>query len=252
MQDPFKVTIAVPSFNQGRYLDSCLESIFSQGINCEVFVLDGGSSDNSVDVIKKWENQLAGWRSYSDAGQSAAINEGVAAGTGSYVCWLNSDDLFLPGMLRKLIDVMDKNTQCPVAYGRVHNLNQENQSLNPVWVESFDVRRLAIRNIISQPGTLIRRNAWQSVGGVSEDLGMSMDYDLWWKLYANGGNFFFVDEFVAINREHNETKTSSKRKLHYQESMRVVKKYYGKIPIKWYIYQPYAVWFRSLIHYIRS
>ena len=251
MPEVNKVTVAVPSYNQGEYLDSCLESIFSQDIRCEVFVLDGGSSDNSVEIIKKWEKYLAGWRSHPDAGQSAAINEGIGSGTGTYVCWLNSDDLFLPGMLSKLIAVMEANTEAPVAYGKVYNLVQETQTLKQVWVESFDVRRLATRNIISQPGTLIRRDAWCAVGGVSECLHMSMDYELWWKLYSNFGNFEFIDDFVAVNRDHSETKTSSKRKLHYQESIAVVKKFYGTVPLKWYVYQPYAVWFRSLVNLFR-
>src|SRR5215204_968368 len=97
------VTVAVPSFNQGRYLDQALESIFAQEIPVEVFVCDGGSTDESVDVIRRWEGRLAGWRSQPDAGQSAAINEGVAKGSAPFVCWLNSDDWLLPGGLARLL-----------------------------------------------------------------------------------------------------------------------------------------------------
>ena len=91
------ITIAVPSLNQGKFLDDALASIFNQFLCVEVFVLDGGSTDNSLDVIKKWERWLSGWRSHPDDGQSAAINEGIALGNAPFVCWLNSDDWFLPG-----------------------------------------------------------------------------------------------------------------------------------------------------------
>lgn len=84
------VTIAVPSFNQGPFLDDALASIFQQKIPVEVYVLDGGSSDNSLEIIRKWELRLAGWRSHADDGQAAAINEGIAQGSAPYVCWLNS------------------------------------------------------------------------------------------------------------------------------------------------------------------
>ena len=93
------VTIVVPSFNQGIYLDKCLDSIFSQNIPVEVFVMDGGSTDITLEVIKKWELKLAGWRSRKDEGQSAAINEGMKMGTAPFCCWLNSDDYFLENCL---------------------------------------------------------------------------------------------------------------------------------------------------------
>ena len=107
------VTIAVPSFNQGQYLDDALTSIFHQNLPVEVFVMDGGSSDNSVEVIKKWERCLAGWRSYADDGQAAAINEGIEQGHSPYVCWLNSDDWLLPGGLVKLLIELQSHPAAP-------------------------------------------------------------------------------------------------------------------------------------------
>jgi hypothetical protein len=121
MMEPI-VTIAVPSYNQGRFLDDALSSIFSQNVPVEVFVLDGGSSDNSVEVIRKWEHKLAGWRSYADGGQAAAINEGIAQGKAPYVCWLNSDDWFLAGGLVKLLVELQGHTNSPAVYGRAWNL----------------------------------------------------------------------------------------------------------------------------------
>lgn len=241
------VTIAVPSFNQGRFLDDALTSIFQQQVPVEVFVLDGGSTDNSVEVIRKWEQQLAGWRSHADGGQAAAINEGIALGRAPYVCWLNSDDWFLSGGLAKLLSELQAHPGAPAVYGRAWNVVEKTGKRAPVWVEPFAERRLALRCIISQPATLIRRSAWEMVSGVDSTLHMAMDYDLWWRLYKQVGPLHFVDDFVAVNREHKDTKTKSLRRRHYQEAMAVVRKYHGSVPVKWWLAQPYAVWFKSIV-----
>ena len=239
------VTIAVPSFNQGQFLDEALTSIFEQNVPVEVFVLDGGSSDNSVDVIRKWEHKLSGWRSHVDTGQAAAINEGIALGTAPYVCWLNSDDWFLPGGLLKLLDELQKYSDFPAVYGRAWNVVEKSGKQYPVWVEPFNEHRMAIRCIISQPATLIRRSAWEAVGGVDAELHMAMDYDLWWRLFKSFGALHFVDHFVAVNREHEDTKTKTQRRLHYKEAIKVVRQHYGRVPLKWWLAQPYSVWFKS-------
>lgn len=240
------VTIAVPSYNQGRFLADALTSIFEQEFPVEVFVVDGGSTDNSLDIIRSWEHRLAGWRSYPDGGQAAAINEGIAKGKAPYVCWLNSDDLLLTGSLASLVRALEKEPKAPAVYGRCWNLLEKTGEKNPVNVEPFNEHRLALRCIISQPATLIRRSAWDAVGGVDPALHMAMDYDLWWRLWKCGSPLQFVDEYVAVNREHHVTKTNTKRRQHYQEAMAVVRKYYGYVPIKWWIAQPYAVWYKSL------
>ena len=240
------VTVCVPSFNQGRFLDDALASIFQQNVPVEVFVLDGGSTDNSVEIIKKWGPKLAGWRSHPDGGQAAAINEGIALGQAPYVCWLNSDDWFMQGGLSILIDVLQKHPAAAAAYGRCWNFIEKSRKRYPVWVEQFSERRLALRCIISQPATLIRRTAWNAIGGVDTGMHMAMDYDLWWRLFKQFGPLMFVEDFVAVNREHEDTKTRNFRRRHYSEAISVVRKYYGSVPLKWWLAQPYAVWFKAL------
>ena len=246
MPEQAQVTIAVPSYNQGRYLDKALASIFTQDIPVEVYVMDGGSTDNSVAIIRKWEKQLAGWRSHRDEGQSAAINEGIAKGKANFVCWLNSDDWLLPGSLANLLAAMNNHPSTPVVYGKAWNFQEKKQTTNPIWVESFSARRLALRCIIAQPATLIRRSAWESVGGLDETLHMAMDYDLWWRLFKAFGPLQLLDEFVAVNREHPHTKTKNNRRLHYQEAIKIVMKHNGHVPLKWWLAQPYKVWLKSL------
>jgi glycosyltransferase involved in cell wall biosynthesis len=245
MHDSPLVTVAVPSYNQGRYIEEALASIFEQEVPVEVFVADGGSSDDSPGIIRQWAPRLSGWRSHSDSGQAAAINECIAKGNAPYVCWLNSDDIWLPGALSALIGGLESNPSRPVVYGRAWNLTEKSGKKKSVWVEPFDVDRLAFRCIICQPASLIRRSAWEAVGGLDESLRMAMDYDLWWRLFTTFGPFCTVDEYVAISRDHGETKTRLNRKLNYQEAIAIVRKYYGRVPLKWWLAQPYTVWFKS-------
>ncbi len=208
--------------------------------------MDGGSSDESRAVIRKWEYRLAGWRSHPDQGQAAAINEGITQGSAPLVCWLNSDDWLLPQGLVYLYRVLQQFPQAPAAYGRTWNFVEKNQSWRAIWVEPFSERRLALRCIISQPATLIRRSAWEAIGGVNKNLHLAIDYDLWWRLFKHFGQLHFVDRFIAVNRDHAATKTRTQRRLHYQEAIGVVRRHYGYTPLKWWLIQPYAVWLKAL------
>jgi GT2 family glycosyltransferase len=231
LQSPPLITIAVPSFNQGRYLADALTSIFVQRLPVEVFVADAGSSDGSLEIIKKFAPQLAGWRSHPDAGQAAAINECIARGRAPYVCWLNSDDMLLPGGLVALLGALEADPSLPAVYGRAWSLIEETQEKVQVWVEPFDVRRLARRCIISQPATLVRRSAWEAIGGLDENLHLVMDYDLWWRLYRKSGELGFVDQFAAISRDHVDTKSRNYRYAHYREGVAVVRRHNGFVPL---------------------
>lgn len=246
------VTIAVPSYNQGDFLDQTLSSIFQQNVAVEVFVIDGGSTDNTVEIIQKWEHLLAGWRSHQDEGQAAAINEGISRGNAPYVCWLNSDDWFLPSGLSLLVEALEKNPDIPMVYGRTWNVVHNSGRRYPVWIEPFSERRLALRCIISQPATLIRKTAWESVGGVDGSLHMAMDYDLWWRIFKTTGAPQLLDKYVAVNRVHSDTKTNTQRVQHYREAIKVVRKHYGSVPLKWWLAQPYAVWFKSVRYLLAS
>lgn len=245
------VTIAVPSFNQARFLDDALTSIFEQDVAVEVFVADAGSKDGSIDIIRKFEHRLAGWRSHSDGGQASAINECIAKGHAPYVTWLNSDDCLLPGGLKHLLAEFERQPTAPAVYGRVWNHHQKTGARTAVWVQPFTERRLALRCIVSQPGALIRRSAWEAIGGVDDSLHMAMDYDLWWRLYKRFAALAFVDQDIALNRDHEDTKTNSFRRRHYREAMAVVRKHHGQVPLKWWLAQPYAIWLKAMLNMAR-
>lgn len=249
--DPL-ITVAVPSFNQGRYLADALTSIFHQGLPVEVCVADGGSTDNTRAVIEKWQNKLAWWRSNPDDGQAAAINEAISHGTAPFVCWLNSDDTYLENGLKTLLSFLQSHPEVPVAYGRTWNTDECGNRTKPYWTGKFSEWHLAQRCLISQPATLIRREAWEAVGGLDESLQFSMDYDLWWKILHRCGPPVFVPDFVATNRVYEQTKTSSQRHLHNAESVAVVRKYTGEVPLKWRLAWPWSVWLRSRINKLRA
>jgi glycosyltransferase involved in cell wall biosynthesis len=239
------VTVVVPSYNQGRYLDQALASIFDQGVPVEVFVMDGGSKDNSLEVIMKWAPRLAGWVSAPDGGQAAAINAGMVRASAAYVCWLNSDDWLLPNALRNLIGALNASPGSPMVYGKTFDFLSNKSIMRHALVLPFSEWLMARICVISQPGTLMRRSCWQSVAGLDASLHMAMDYDLWWRIYKRCGKPLMVRDVVAVNRVHDATKTNTQRYRHYQEAIAVVRRHYGKVPWKWWLAQPYAVWWRS-------
>jgi len=111
----------------------------------------------------------------------------------------------------------------------------------------------AALHCITKPGTLVSRSAWEAVGGLDERLRIAIDYDLWWRLYKRFAPLEFVDEFVALNRDHVDTKTNTQRQLHYREAMEIVRRHDGRVPLKWWLARPYAVWWKSAkIHLANS
>jgi glycosyltransferase involved in cell wall biosynthesis len=250
MVDP-AVTVAVPNLNHGRYLNDALESIFSQGVPVEVVVLDGGSEDESARIIEQWKQKLLGWRFGPDGGQASAVNQGIAMGNAPYVCWLNSDDVFLPGGLRLLLSALSGCHEPPVAYGRCWTLDERGRRFFPYVTAPFHPWILKNYCFIAQPAALIRRKAWDALGGLDGHLRMAMDYDLWWRLYRRFGPFRYIRRFVAGSRLHRDTKTSRNRSEHYDEAMRILVRHTGGVPLKWRLAYPLMVELRSALRRFR-
>lgn len=235
------VTIAIPSLNQGQFLEQALCSIQGQGVEVEIMVADAGSSDGTLEIINRWAPSIKWWRSSPDDGQAAAINEAISKGTAPYVCWLNTDDVFLPEGLDKLVGILEEYKDCDVVYGRCWKRFAEDGFQKPYLTGRFSEKSLAVRCLIAQPATLIRRSAWEQVGGIDTSLDLAFDYDLWWRIYNSGGQFHFLDEYVAMMVMHSDMKTSRLRSKHNREAMSVVKKHYGSLPIKWFLAWPFRV-----------
>jgi len=240
------ISVIIPNFNYGIYLEECILSVLEQSIPIDIIVLDGNSTDNSLAIIHKYQRYFYYWQSCDDLGQAHAINFGVSISRTPYICWLNSDDFFLTDSLKYLLKEIESNTNYSFVYGNCFNYN--NNKYSKAWVQKFSKFNLSMRCFISQPSTLIRRESWDKVGGLNVNLKLAFDYDLWWKLYLLC-NFKpgFVEFCISVNRIHKKTKTINFRKDHYKEAMSISKKYSGFLHPKWILYYFYAVFMRSFL-----
>lgn len=242
------VTVAVPSLDHGRFLDEALCSIAQQRVATRILVADAGSRDETLDILARWAPRLAGWRSGPDAGQAAAINEAIELDDARYVCWMNADDTFLAGGLDALASALEANPTAPMVYGRAWVTNERGGRVSPAGVMPVTRWLLAQRCPISQPATLIRRTVWEAVGGLDARLHYALDYDLWWRILLRFGKPLQIDEYVATTRAHLDTKTARARQLHYDEAVGVVRRHYGRVPIKWRLAWPISVGARALYY----
>lgn len=229
-----KITVVTPSFNQGQFLETCLTSVLNQAYpNLQYIVIDGGSSDDSVEIIKKYESHLSYWVSEPDAGQSEAINKGFRRASGEIVAWLNSDDFYLPGALMEAAQAYQIAPEAPFHFGDGLRVNQYGQPLRPFFPHgslrfSYEALRYGL-NYILQPATFIRRESLDTIDYVSTKLHYGMDTDLWLRLSALGEpNPIQVK--IAASREYGQTKTSSGSFSRVEELRQIAEQHTG-LPI---------------------
>lgn len=230
------VTCVIPSLNQGEFIEkTILSALRQEGIkDLEMIVMDGGSTDETLTILKKYQSSFSFWKTGTDDGQAAAVNEGVKKGTGMYVCWLNSDDLFLPGGLKCLCTFLESHPQYVAVHGKAKFIDEDGNETGDYPSSVINRKTLQRTCPICQPATLIRRSVWDAVGGLDRDLSMCLDYDLWWRLLAVG-KIGYLDDYVACSRLHHETKTVKFKKQHYREAFWILRKNTGKVPFKWRI-----------------
>lgn len=231
------VSVVIPNLNQGVYLEEALQSVLKQTKNLDIriAVMDAGSTDNSLEIIKKYENHIYFWRSYPDKGQAFAINEGIIKlPSADYICWLNSDDSFEENGLEKMVVFLEEHKEFHAVYGKAYITDYRNRKMEPYPTCDFSIEALTKNCFICQPATLVRFQTWVNVGGVDESLFMCMDYDLWWRLSKNGV-IGYLEEFVANSRDHEGTKTRNNKRRHYEEALLILKRNIGHIPWEWCI-----------------
>lgn len=174
-----RVTVVTPSYNQAPYVEATLRSVLLQGYpNLEYIVVDGGSTDGSDGIIRRYEPWLAGYVTERDEGQSQAINKGLARATGEVLAWLNSDDLYEPGILGQVAEYFAREPECALLYGLGSYIDEEGVRQGPCdWIRPFDRRLLLTFNFIMQPAAFWRRWLWEETGGLDETCHWAMDWE---------------------------------------------------------------------------
>lgn len=221
MKSPL-ITIITPSYNQSRYLEQTIRSVLQQGYPAiEYFVIDGGSTDSSVEIIRKHESQLSGWVSEPDRGQADAINKGFHRASGEYIAWLNSDDLYQPGAIRAAIETFQKHPQAGLVYGNVLSIDQNSQPFNLQTFKPSNLANLMSFNIISQPAVFMRRAVLEQAGFLDLDYHLLLDHHLWLRM-AVLAPMIYIPETLASARYHAEAKNLARTADFGREAFKIV------------------------------
>lgn len=210
-----KFSIVIPSFNQSEFLERALLSVIDQAVSVEIIIIDGGSTDDSVEIIKKYEKKIAYWVSEKDKGQSDALNKGFSKATGDIYGWLNSDDLYMPGAFGKVIEAFEKYPEKKIVYGNWYEIDEYDYVIDKTYsapkpriphfsYEGFDANMQSM---------FWKREVYEQFGKFDEDLHQLMDSDFLFNILLEQGEGAFVkiDCFLGAFRRHQDQKTKRER-----------------------------------------
>ena len=207
------ISVVVPSFNQGEFIEETLVSIIGQCYpNLELIVIDGGSTDSTVEVIEKYAEHIHYWHSKKDRGQADAINQGMRISSGDVLCWLNSDDMYLPGTLLDIGQRFQNRTQdYHLVYGGTLHVSQTEEQLSS-HVQAmgcgFDPVRLTYSDFIAQPSAFWTRKLWIAATELNSDYHYVLDWE-WFIRASKLTEFEYVSKLYSIYRFHDAHKSST-------------------------------------------
>lgn len=226
-----KISIIIPSYNTVPFIEETIRSILKQDYpNFECIVMDGGSTDGTLDILRRYENKIT-WKSEKDKGQSDAINKGLKLASGDIVAFLNTDDIYEEGCFLKVADFFEKNPEVKWLYGKCRIVNQNGSEIRkPItwfrnfWLKRYGYNKLLIMNFIPQPAVFWRKDLTNEIGFFDVKDQLVMDYEYWLRAgvkYPPG----FIPEYLAGFRVHPSAKTSVNPLRAWREGTNVAKKY---------------------------
>ena len=223
------VSVVTPSYHQVAFLETTICSVLEQDYpHLEYIIIDGGSTDGSVDIIRKYQNRLAYWVSERDRGQSHTINKGLAHSHGEIVAWLNSDDFYRPGAVSRAVEALVARPEAGMICGNCDRIDAGGRLLTTLrpslgslaaWLEG--------RCSLPQPAVFMRAGALKQAGQtVAEDLEIVMDYDLWLRMLAVAQVAYLDGPALAVDREYPARKTNALHSLRMREYLMVLNRFY--------------------------
>jgi len=217
------VSIVTPSFNQARYLEATIQSVLGQGYpRIEYIIVDGGSTDGSVDVIQKYAGRLAWWVSKQDKGQTDAINKGFNRATGEILAWINSDDTYNPGAVAQAVKYLIENPEVGLVYADCNFIDEEDRVIGKFNAAQTDYRRLREGYVhIPQQTMFFRAKYWKELGPLDPSFYFAMDYDLWTRIAAHAPFKYLAGQTWANFRLHTSGKTVAADDRCWPEMIRV-------------------------------
>lgn len=216
------VSIISPSYNQVEYIEDCIRSVLRQNYpDFEYIIIDGASTDGSVDVIQKYSNQVSKFISEADHGQADAINKGFKLASGKYIAWLNSDDIFLPNAILTAVRALEENPQLGMVYGNAISIDASGRLKNKLMIGNWEYKDLLGFRIICQPAVFMRRTILEQVGGLDPTFHYMLDHQLWLRI-AQMAPIQHIPVLIAAARHHTGAKNVAMAHAFSDEILRLL------------------------------